>query len=83
MFTVSAHVDALVLVQSGEMISSNYTSFGVAMNSGGAASAGCSREEHVPFLLRRIGFGTLLASRKETLYAWLSVLGWLIFDNFI
>lgn len=34
MFTVSAYVDALVLVQSGEMISSNYTSFGVAMNSG-------------------------------------------------
>lgn len=47
------------------------------------ASAGCSREEHVPFSLRRIGFGTLLASRKETLYVWLSVLGWLIFDNFI
>lgn len=33
MFTVSAHVDALVLVESGEMISSNYTSFGVAVNS--------------------------------------------------
>lgn len=36
MLTVSAHVDALVLVESGEMISSNYASFGVPMNSGGA-----------------------------------------------
>lgn len=34
MFPVSACVDALVLVEFGEMISSNYTSFGVAMNSG-------------------------------------------------
>lgn len=76
MFTVSACVDALVLVEFGEMI--------IAMNSGWCwPSARCSREEHVPFSLRRIGFGTLLASRKETLYAWLSVLDWLIFDNFI
>lgn len=63
---MSACADALVLIEFAQMISSNYTSFGVAVNSGWCWDLIQWRTLAI-LTGRELALG-LLASRKETLY---------------